>query len=112
MTNLEKEIQFIKGVGPSRATLLNKLGIYNLKDLITYFPREHEDRGNAKPIAEVVHGEEVLISAYPVGRMNEIRIRKNLTLCKLIVRDESGSCEITWYNQSYLKSVFKLRRNI
>ena len=107
MTNLEKEIQFIKGVGPSRATLLNKLGIYNLKDLITYFPREHEDRGNAKPIAEVVHGEEVLISAYPVGRMNEIRIRKNLTLCKLIVRDESGSCEITWYNQSYLKNAFK-----
>ena len=107
MTNLEKEIQFIKGVGPNRATLLNKLGIFNLKDLITYFPREHEDRGNIKPISEVVHGEEALISGYPVGRMNEIRIRKNLTLCKLIVRDESGSCQITWYNQSYLKNTFK-----
>ena len=34
MTNLDKEIQFIKGVGPSRATLLNKLGIFNLKDLM------------------------------------------------------------------------------
>ncbi len=107
MTNLEKEIQFIKGVGPNRATLLNKLGIFNLKDLITYFPREHEDRGNIKTISEVVHGEEALISGYPVGRMNEIRIRKNLTLCKLIVRDESGSCQITWYNQSYLKNTFK-----
>ena len=107
MTNLDKEIQFIKGVGPNRATLLNKLGIFNLKDLITYFPREHEDRGNAKLISETLHGEEVLISAFPIGRMNEIKIRKNLTLCKLIVRDESGSCEITWYNQSYLKNVFK-----
>ena len=54
MTNLDKEIQFIKGVGPSRATLLNKLGIFNLKDLITYFPREHEDRGNAKLISETI----------------------------------------------------------
>lgn len=107
MTNLDKEIQFIKGVGPNRATLLNKLGIYNLKDLITYFPREHEDRGNVKLISEVLHGEEALISGFPIGRMNEIRIRKNLTLCKLIVRDESGSCEIVWYNQSYLKNTFK-----
>lgn len=105
--DLEKDIQFIKGVGPNRATLLNKLGIFNLKDLITYFPREHEDRGNIKTIAEVQNGEETLISAFPVGRLNEIRIRKNLTLCKLIVRDETGSMLLTWYNQSYLKTVFK-----
>ena len=105
--DLEKDIQFIKGVGPNRATLLNKLGIFNLKDLITYFPREHEDRGNIKTIAEVQNGEEALISAFPVGRLNEIRIRKNLTLCKLIVRDETGSMRLTWYNQSYLKNVFK-----
>lgn len=35
-----------------------------------------------------------------------MRIRGNLTLCKLIVRDESGTCQITWYNQPYLKNVF------
>ena len=39
--------------------------------------------------------------------MNEIKIRKNLTLCKLYVRDESGGCEIVWYNQGYLKNTFK-----
>lgn len=48
-----------------------------------------------------------MICAYPVSRMNEIKIRKNLTLCKLIVRDETGTCQITWYNQSYLKNNFK-----
>ena len=95
MVDLEKEIKFIKGVGPNRATLLNKLGIYNLKDLITYFPREHEDRGKAKNISELEDGEEALICAYPVGRMNEVRRRGNLTLCKLIVRDETGSCQLT-----------------
>ena len=105
--DLEKNIQFIKGVGPNRATLLNKLGIFNLKDLITYFPREHEDRGNIKQICDLENGEEALISAFPVGRLNEIKIRKNLTLCKLIVRDETGPLQITWYNQSYLKNVFK-----
>ncbi|MBQ7410902.1 MAG: ATP-dependent DNA helicase RecG [Clostridia bacterium] len=107
MIDLNKDIKYIKGVGPNRATLLNKLGIYNLKDLITYFPREHEDRGKAKGIAELEDGEEALICAYPVARMNEIRIRGNLTLCKLIVRDETGTMQITWYNQSYLKNTFK-----
>ena len=107
MIDLNKDVQFIKGVGPNRATLLNKLGIYNLKDLITYFPREYEDRGKVKGIGELKGGEEALICAFPVGRINEVRIRKNLLLCKLIVRDETGTCQITWYNQPYLKNIFK-----
>ncbi len=102
-----KEIQYIKGVGPNRVKLLNKLGIYYLEDLITYFPREYEDRGKIKNMIELVDGEEALISAFPVGRVNEIRIRKNLTLYKLIVKDETGVAQLTWYNQAYLKNTFK-----
>ena len=108
MVDLSKEIKFVKGVGPNRAALLNKLGIYNLWDLITYFPREHEDRSKPKNIGELIDGEETLISAYPISKMSEIRIRKNLTLCKLIVRDETGTCQITWYNQPYLKNNFSI----
>ena len=35
MQDLTQNIQYIKGVGPNRATLLNKLGIFTLEDLIT-----------------------------------------------------------------------------
>jgi len=105
--DLKKQVQFVKGVGPTRVKLLNKLGIYTLEDLITYYPREYEDRSISKNIVEVQDGEEVLICAYPIGRMSEIRIRGNLTLCKLIVRDETGTAQITWYNQPYLKNIFK-----
>jgi len=107
MIDLKKDIQFIKGVGPSRAKLLNRLGIFTLEDLITYFPRTHEDRSKPKYINELIDGEEALISAFPVSRMSEIKIRRNLSLCKLVVRDETGTCTITWYNQGYLKSMFK-----
>ncbi len=64
--DLKKEVQYIKGVGPSRVKLLNKLGIFTLEDLITYYPREYEDRSKPKNIDELLNGEEVLISAYPV----------------------------------------------
>ena len=106
MQGLEKEVQYIKGVGPNRATLLNKLGIFTLEDLITYYPRSYEDRSKPKMIASLVDGEEALIEAIVVCRMSEQRIRKNMTIYKLIVRDETATCLLTWFNQSYLKNKF------
>lgn len=44
MIDLDKDVKYIKGVGPTRVLLLNKLGIFTLKDLITYYPRTYEDR--------------------------------------------------------------------
>lgn len=108
MIDLKKEIQYVKGVGPNRAVLLNKLGIYTLEDLITYYPREYEDRGKPKFIAELVDGEEALIEAIVVSKMAEVKIRKNMTIYKLIVRDETGTCTLTWFNQKYLKNRFIL----
>lgn len=108
MIDLNKQIQYIKGVGPNRAELLNKLGISTLEDLITYYPREYEDRGKPKKIAEVCNGEECLIEGLVVSRMSEQKIRKNMTIYKLIVRDDTAACLITWFNQSYLKNKFTL----
>ena len=108
MFDLNKEIKYIKGVGPARAEVLNSIGIYNLKDLITYFPRSYEDRGKVKNIADVEDGEETLIEAICVSKMLEKRIKKNMVIYKLTVRDETGICHITWFNQRYLKTKFKL----
>ena len=108
MLDLNKDVKFIKGVGPARAKLLNGLGIFTLSDLITYFPRDYEDRGKPKNIAEVEDGEEVLIEAICVSKMMEKRIRKNMVIYKLSVRDETGLCHITWFNQKYLKNRFKI----
>ena len=38
--------------------------------------------------------------------MNIMRIRGNMTICKLFARDETGGIEIVWYNQTYLKNTF------
>ena len=108
MPDLLKEVKFVKGVGPNRVALLNRLGIYTLEDLITYYPRTHEDRSIPKKIIDLLHGEEDLIEAIPVSRMSEIKIRRNFTMYKLIVRDDTGTCQITWYNQTYLKNMFKV----
>ena len=105
MVDLNKEIKYVKGVGPNREVLLNKLKIYTLKDLITYYPRDYEDRSKPKNIYECEDGEEVLIEAMPTGKISEYRKGK-MVISRLIVKDQTGTCYITWFNQGYLKSVF------
>ena len=106
MIDLEKNVKYIKGVGPNRVQLLNKLGVFTLKDLITYYPRTYEDRSKPKNIAECIDGEEVLIEAYASGRVSDVRLRGK-TMQKLVIRDETGVATAVWFNQSYLKNKFE-----
>lgn len=105
--DFEKDVKYIKGVGPNRVKLLNKLGIFTLQDLITYYPRTYEDRSKPKNIIECVDGQETLIEGIACGKVSDVRL-KGKTMQKLLVRDETGSCTITWFNQSYLKNKFKV----
>ena len=107
MIDLKKDIQYIKGVGPNRAILLNKLGIFTLEDLICYFPRTYEDRSKPKNIASITNGEEVLIEAVVLSTLQERRVNKRLVIYKTLVQDETGTCQVIWYNQSYLKNKIK-----
>ena len=107
MVDLKKDVKYVKGVGPNRVKLLNKLNIFTLGDLITYYPRGYEDRSKPKNMLECIDGEEALIEAIVVNRMTEIRL-KGKTMYKLQIRDESGIGTAIWFNQSYLKNKFQV----
>ena len=92
MIDLDNNVKYIKGVGPNRVESLNKLGIFTLKDLITYYPRDYEDRSKPKKIIDAIDGEDMLIEAIVVSRIVELKIRKNMTMYKLTVRDDTGIC--------------------
>ena len=106
MVDLYKDVKYIKGVGPNRVKLLNKIGIFNLKDLITYYPRTYEDRSKPKNLYECQEGEEVFVRAVACSRLSDIRI-KGRTMQKLLIRDETAPAEAIWFNQSYLKNKFE-----
>ena len=106
MIDLNQSVQYIKGVGPNNLTLLQKLEINTLGDLITYFPRNYEDRGKPKKIYELVDGEEALIDAVCVSQVSETRFAKNKIMLKMAVRDDTGTAVLTWFNQTYLKNKF------
>lgn len=107
MIDLKQSVQYVKSVGPAKVSLLNNLNIFTLEDLLTYFPRDYEDRSKTKSIADLINGEEVTIEAKVVSEVNINRIRKNMTVLKTIVEDNTGRCTITWFNQTYIKQHIK-----
>ncbi len=107
MVDLKQNVQYVKSVGPTKASLLNNLNIYTLNDLLTYFPREYEDRSKTKNIADVIDGEEVTIQARVISEVNITRIRKNMVIIKTVIEDDTGRCTVTWFNQTYIKQRIK-----
>lgn len=106
MVDLDKDVKYVKTVGPNRVKLLNKLNIYTLKDLIEYYPRDYEDRSKPKNLYECTDGEEVLIETMAAGRITEMH-KGRMTISRLIVKDQTGTCYITWFNQGYLRDKFQ-----
>ena len=69
---LETPIQYIKGVGPRRAKVLESLNIYTIKDLLYYFPRKYLDRTSMQSIGSIKTNDEVNI----IGRVKSVGLRK------------------------------------
>lgn len=106
MVTLNTDIRYIKGVGEARAKSLAKLGITDLRSLLSYFPRAYDDRRAYKKIADLIPGENACVCAVIAGEPKLSRIRKGLDLIKLRAVDETGALELTYFNQSYLKNTF------
>ncbi|HIE4740403.1 ATP-dependent DNA helicase RecG [Clostridioides difficile] len=104
--DLYKDVQYVKGIGPKKADKLNKLGIFTLKDLLYYFPRQFEDRNNLKKIAQLEDGEKVTIKAI-ISSINTFSPKEGMTLTKIDVKDETGSAKLVFFNKSYIKNTFR-----
>ena len=103
MTGLDTDVRYIKGIGEKKAQALNKLGVFSLYDLISYFPRKYEDRSKFCPIAATIPGESACIQAIVADTPRLVRIRRGMELVKFRAVDESGSVDITYFNQNYIK---------
>ncbi|NLK43434.1 MAG: ATP-dependent DNA helicase RecG [Tissierellia bacterium] len=106
MESLSTNIQYLKGVGPKRASKLRKLGINTIEDLLFYVPREYDDRSQFKTLRECTIGEKASLEVEILGEGNVIRPRKNLTILKIPIRDNSNNGYLVWFNQEYLKNKF------
>ena len=103
--DIDKSVQFVKGVGPRRAGLLRRLGIQTVEELLYYFPRDYQDRRFFHSISSLREGEVATIRG-KVLASGIIETRRRKKIFRLVVGDETGKIPCTWFNQPYLKENF------
>lgn len=98
----------LSGIGKARAEKLNKMGIYTLRDLIYYFPRAYENRGDVRTLG--MHDTDAPRSYIltVATEVHSVKVRSGVTISKFRAFDDSGSCEIIFFNSPFVKDVFHI----
>jgi len=99
---LSKPLTALKGVGPAKAKDFARLGVETVYDLLTYLPRDYEDRSATKTIYEAEEGETVRIIATVFSPVFARHIRKGLSIYSADLADETGKITATWFNNKYI----------
>ena len=103
MPELSTSVRYIKGIGEQRAKSLEKLRIFTLRDLISYFPRDYEDRRTFRKIRDLEPGETACVAAMAAAAPTLNRVRKGMELVKVRAVDETGALDVTFFNQTYMR---------
>ncbi len=102
MLNFGSDIKYIKGVGEKRAELFNKLGLYDVRGLLEFYPRRYDDRSHAKTVSQCENGETAAIKAMMMTPVKEHLIRKGLAIYKCDFSDGETVIHVTLFNNKYL----------
>lgn len=99
----QKDITYLKGVGPKRAELYNKLGVDTVYDLLNHFPRGYLDFSAPVSIADAAANpnEYSAVRGKVVKKLPEARIRKGLSIYKAVFTDDVNDLTIVIYNSEF-----------
>lgn len=104
---LQTPIDYLKGVGPNRATLLKKeLGVHTFQDLLNLFPNRYLDRTQYYKISQL---QQTNAEVQIVGKITHIKTVEQKRGKRLVAtfRDETGQMELVWF-----RGVKWIRENI
>ncbi|MCC8083875.1 MAG: DEAD/DEAH box helicase, partial [Clostridium sp.] len=99
-------IHSLKGIGEKTGKLFEKLGIFTIDDLLTYYPRAYDAYESPVPIGQlkeqtVMAVESVLVKSADLLRLNHMQI------VSVQLRDLTGSLQVTWFNMPYMRANLK-----
>jgi len=100
-SQLDRPVQFLKGVGPKRAESFARLGVRSARDLLYHVPRRYDDASTVSPIGSL----DVGMDATALGRVRSkgvIPTRKGLRIFQAVLEDETGMITAAWPGQPWL----------
>ena len=98
---LDSPVSTIPSVGPRFSTILAKVGINSVKDLIFYFPYRYEDYSQVSEISSVQAGEVVTVKGQVID-IKTIYTRTGKRFQQAHISDGTQTIEVVWFNQPFL----------
>lgn len=104
---LNTKIENLYNVGDVYKKYLNKLGIYNIRDLLYHFPSRYDDLSSVKPIIEARSGESATFKGKLLNIASRRARNKRMTITEAIISDDTSTLKVIFFNQPYLERFFK-----
>lgn len=104
--NFRENIQYIKGVGPKKAQALKKIGIGNIYNLLTYYPKRYSDQSEITAINAIEPDATVNIKG-SILNVQEKTSHRGMKIITVILHDGTGTTQVIWFNQPFLKRSLK-----
>ncbi|HGG0416694.1 ATP-dependent DNA helicase RecG [Clostridium botulinum] len=104
--NVYSPITTLKGVGPKTKEQLEKCMIFNIMDLLLYFPRDYEFIDNYSK--DKLANKKVIIKVQVENIKRDVRTRTGKILTTIIFNDGEKAIVGSWFNQPYIKNYFKI----
>lgn len=97
---LSFSVSTITGIGPRRSQFLSRLGIFTVRDLLSYIPFRYEDRSRIRQIHELTPD----LSATVSGRITAYRMKrtKGPRVFEAFINDGTALLKAVWFNQPFL----------
>ena len=94
--SLDQSLKYLKGIGPQSADRLAKLGLYSVRDILFYYPRDYIDYARQVSIADLEEGTTVTLVG-TIRRFNCFSSPKNpkLTIVEMTVGDVTGQIRLS-----------------
>ena len=103
-------LRYIKGVGPKRTLVFQKIGIHSVRDLLYLFPRRYEDRSHFAPLNNLPLNEPITCR----GEIVDVKFKpiRGMPLVEVLIGDDAGTLRAVWFNQPYLKKLFECGQQV
>lgn len=105
-------VTVFKGVSTAREKLFAEAGIHSVHDLLNYYPRAYENRGNVKEVFAAVDGETASFLLTVTTPLTNARLKSKtgrpLSVQRFAAADDTGTVRVTFFNRPFLKDTFKV----
>ena len=105
-------VQYLKGIGPRRATELAAAGVETLEEFLLVLPRRYENRETFQSIASLKPNDITGVTGVVLSCGVRPTRRKGFRILEVAVEDETGQVRAAFMNQAFLKELFKPGRRL